>query len=270
MPGNSLFVSRVSQPVLTLVKRVTYVVLILCLGGCVTTMENPERRVNKQQAVEANVKLGMSYLQQNNREGAQRSFTKALEMDPKSAEGYLGLAMIHQLNGEAEEADKKFNKALRSRVDFSLASIQFSYARFLVEQKRYEEAYTYFEAASSDFNYPRRTDALVNVGRMALLLGNKERAEGAFAHALNLDPRQAEAALELADMAFASRDYTKAARFLAQFDSSARQNPRSLWLGIRLERIFGNKDKEASYVLALKNLYPYSKEYLEYKRLMGQ
>ncbi|HEY0894045.1 MAG TPA: type IV pilus biogenesis/stability protein PilW, partial [Cellvibrio sp.] len=42
----------------------------------------------------------------------------------------------------------------------------------------------------------------------------------------------------------------------------------ALLLGIRLERVFGNKDKEASYLLVLKNRFPYSKEYLEYKQTM--
>ena len=32
--------------------------------------------------------------------------------------------------------------------------------------------------------------------------------------------------------------------------------------------IFGNKDKEASYALALRNLHPYSQEYLEYKKAL--
>lgn len=270
MPVNNLFYRRVSKTVLRPVFWSLVAAMTVLLNGCVTTMDNPGKKVDRQQAVEANIKLGMTYLQQNKREGALRSFNKALDLDKKSAEGWLGLAMIHQLNGEVDEADKKFKRALRSRVDFSLASIQFSYARFLVEQKRYDDALGYFEQVASDFNYPRRPEALVNVGRMSLELGNRERARGAFEHALNLDPRQAEAALELADMSFANRDYAKAAKYLAQFDANARQNARSLWLGIRIERIFGNKDKEASYVLALKNLFPYSKEYLEYKRLLGQ
>ncbi|TVZ39613.1 type IV pilus assembly protein PilF [Alteromonadaceae bacterium 2753L.S.0a.02] len=268
MPHNTHLFRRMSIYTVQIFNAAILAIALVALSGCVTTMDNPERKVDKKQAVEANIKLGMSYLQQNKREGAIRSFSKALEIDNKSAEAWLGLAMIHQLNGEVDEADKKFKKALKNRVDFSRASIEFSYARFLYEQKRYDEAIKYFEAASTDFNYPRRAESLVNVGRTSLQLGDKARAKGAFQHALNLDSRQAEAALELADMAFAERDYSNAAKYLAQFDGITRHTPRSLWLGIRIERIFGNKDKEASYVLALKNLYPYSKEYLEYKRLM--
>ena len=63
-------------------------------------------------------------------------------------------------------------------------------------------------------------------------------------------------------------EFADAKRFLDVYSRNARQSARSLWLGIRIERIFGNKDKEASYALALKNLHPYSREYLEYKNLI--
>lgn len=245
-------------------------VLFLALQGCVTTMEGGSTKIDTEKALEANIKLGMTYLQQNKREGALRSFTKALELDKKSAEAYLGMALIHQLNGEAREAEASFEKALRNRVDFSRPSIEFSYGRFLYEQNRYDDALEQFQSAASDFSYPGRSESLMYVGRCALKIDDKVRAQGAFQHSLNLDPRMAQSALELAELSFNERDYTAAKRYLSQFSDTTRQVPRSLWLGIRIERIFGNKDKEASYALALKNLYPYSQEYLDYKRFIEQ
>jgi len=230
----------------------------------------PDKKIDPKKALEANIKLGMTYLNQNKREGAVRSFTKALALDKNSAEAYLGMALLHQLNGEVSEAEASFKKALRSRIDFSKSSIQFSYGRFLFEHKRYDEARDQFEEAAQDYAYPSRAEALMFVGRCALKMGDKERAKGAFGHSLNLDPRMAQSALEMADMAFAERDYASAKKYLDQFAEASRHVPRSLWLGIRIERIFGNKDKEASYALALKNLYPYSQQYLDYKRFIEQ
>lgn len=244
--------------------------ILLALQGCVTTMESGTAKVDTDKALEANIKLGMTYLQQNKREGALRSFTKALELDKKSAEAYLGMALIHQLNGEIREAEVNFKKALRNRIDFSQASIEFSYGRFLFEHSRFGDALSQFESAASDFTYPGRSEALMNVGRCALKLDDKVRAKAAFRHSLNLDTRMAQSALELAELSFDERDYTATKKYLNQFSDATRQVPRSLWLGIRIERIFGNKDKEASYVLALKNLYPYSQEYLDYKRYIEQ
>ena len=96
----------------------------------------------------------------------------------------------------------------------------------------------------------------------------------ALADALVADESRADANPRIyylvANSSFEEKDYSAAKRYLDQYLAIAKSSPKSLWLGIRIERIFNNKDKEASYILALKNLYPYSKEYLEYKTLLDK
>jgi type IV pilus assembly protein PilF len=237
------------------------------VAACVSTTNVDDPKVDKKKALEAHVKLGMNYLQKGERDRAFRSFAKAEEIDPRSAEAIQGQAMVHQLNGERDVAEEKFKRSLKLRSDFSKASIQLSYARFLYENERCDEAGPLLTQVTKDFNYSGRVNALYLLGRCALLDKDIPRAKGAFEHALNLDTRAAPAALELAEILFGERDYENSKRNLDIYAANARQSARSLWLGIRIERIFGNKDKEASYALALKNLHPYSKEYLEYKRL---
>lgn len=237
----------------------------LCATGCVTTMDKPRAKVDKQQVVEANVKLGMAYLERDNREGAIRAFGKALEADHRSAEANQGMALVYQLNGEYERAENSFQKALKSRSDFSKSGIYFSYGRFLFEREEYTKAFKYFEMSGDDIQYLRRSEALYYLGLTSLELNNKVRAVGAFERALGLNRRYGDPALELAVLSFEERDYSQAKKYLDRFAKNSRHTPRSLWLGIRIERIFGNKDKEASYALALKNLHPYSQEYLDYK-----
>ena len=84
----------------------------------------------------------------------------------------------------------------------------------------------------------------------------------------NLKPELPSPVIELADLAFQEQDYASAKRYLDRYHKLTKPTARSLWLGIRIERIFGNKDKMASQALALKNLFGYSKEYLEYKQLI--
>lgn len=237
------------------------------LGGCVTSLDRPKPVVDDQKVVESNVKLGMAYLQQKQRDSALRAFTRALEVDNKSAEAHMGLGVIHQMNGELELAEKSFKKAERSRADFSAANISYTYGRFLLENERYKEALEKFDKAAQDIAFARRADAIYSLGVCADRLGDKQRAISSFEHALNLNTRHAPAALELAHQRFEQRQYEQAKTYLDIYGRNARQSARSLWLGIRIERIFGNKDKEASYALALKNLHPYSREYLMYKEL---
>ena len=250
------------------IKIFCFLFCVFCVSACVTTGDVGKRKVDKQKALEANVKLGMAYLQQKKRDSALRAFTKALDFDNNSAEAHQGMALVHQLNGEMELAEESFKTALRSRADFSRAGIELSYGRFLRTQDRCKEAVKYFESAGKDITYPNRSDALYNLGLCAQEMGNEERAKASYEYALNLNNNFAPAALELAHISFADRDYANAKKYLDVYAANSRQSARSLWLGIRIERIFGNKDKEASYALALKNLHPYSKEYLEYKNLI--
>lgn len=241
--------------------------LAVGLTACVTVTDNPKPKIDKQKVLESNIKLGMAYLRQDQRDNALRSFAKALEVDKNSAEAHQGMALIHQVNGEYEMAENSFQRALKSRSDFSQADIEYTYGRFLVEKGRCDQAFPYFENASRDLTYRRRVNALFNLGLCAERAGDEARAEAFYKHALNINNKFAPAALELAHKKFDKRDYAEAKRYLDLFAGNARQSARSLWLGIRIERIFGNRDKEASYVLALKNLHPYSREYLEYKKL---
>lgn len=249
-------------------KSIVLCVLLVTLSGCVSTVNDNKPKQDPKAALASNITLGMSYLQNNDRDRALRAFDKARRLDSKSAEAMQGIALVHQLNGEYELAEKKFKKALKLRADFSMSSIELSFARFLYEAKRYSDAVPHLENAGSDFTYPSRGAALYLLGKCWLELGDKIRARGSFEHALNLSERNASAAIELASMAFEERQYPEAKRYLDLSIANTRQTSRSLWLGIRLERIFGNKDKEASFALALRNRHPYSKEYLEYKRLL--
>lgn len=236
-------------------------------SACVSTLDNTGPKFDRKKALEANIKLGMGYLNNGDRDRALRAFDKARELDSRSAEALQGIALVHQLNGERVLAEEKFKRALKLRSDFSRSSIELSYARFLMEENRCEEAMAFLEKASADISYNGRGNALYYLGLCALELGDSVRAKGAFGHALNLNENNGRAAIELADLSFEERDYTSAKRYLDVFAKNTRQSARGLWLGIRIERVFGNKDKEASYALALKNLHPYSKEYLEYKKL---
>lgn len=244
--------------------------LVLSLSACVTTVDTGKTKINKKEALITHVKLGMTYLQKNNRDGALRAFSRALGIDKRSAEAHQGLALVHQLNGERDLAEASFKRALKGRFDLSESSVKVSYGRFLMQENRTEEALPYFVSASKDIDYPSRANAIYLIGICALKLDDKTRAMGSFEHALNLNTRHSKASIELASLHFEEKDYASAKKFLDNFSKNTDQSPRSLLLGIKIERVFGNKDKEASYALALKNLHPYSSEYLEYKELFAK
>ncbi len=244
-----------------------FVCLTLVLSGCVTeTSGKAVRPVDKAKALELHVKLAQGYVDKGNRESARHHLRKAYEIDKNSADATAVQAMLYQLEGESALAEESFKKALKRKKNFTMA--RNNYGVYLFQSKRYEEALAQFELAAADLDFDGRAQALINVGRASLQLGNKERAQAAFEHASILDRNLSEAFIELADLSFQKQEYADAKKYLDRHMSLGQPSARSLLLGIRLERVFGNKDKEASYLLVLKNRYPYSKEYLEYKQTM--
>ena len=242
--------------------------LLSLLAGCVQTTYPKSKKVDKEKALESYITLGMAYLDRNDRDASRRNFEKALEIDGGSAEAHNGMGLLYELNGEIALSEKSFKRAIKEDRSFTQAKV--NYGVFLYRLQRYQEAYDFFEKASKDLRYDRRALALAYVGQAAQKLNNGIRAKSAFEHALNIDNQLPLPMIELAQMSFEEQDYSSAKNYLDRYTRIAKPSPKSLWLGIRIERIFGNKDKEASYALALKNLHPYSKEYLEYKKLLEQ
>lgn len=239
--------------------------LVIGLSACVTTTNKGP--VDLKSAHETRIELGMSYLSVGLRDNARYQFSEALKIKRRSAEAYHGIGLVHQANGEMEPAGDAFRRALRFSDDSNRSGISMSYGAYLMEQGQPEDACDFFEAAAADFDYGRRPQALFRAARCAQMTGNTARVKPAYQHALNLNQNFAPALIELADIHYQEENYPDAKRLLDRYHSVAESSARSLWLGIRIERIFGNRDREASYALALKNKHPYSREFLEYRRL---
>lgn len=245
--------------------------LTLFLAACVTESTDGKHRtsVNKEEAFKLHVQLAQNYVDKKNRESARHHIRKAMDINKSAPEVLNAMALVYELEGEGELAEEFFVKAIRKNKNFSAAHN--NYGVYLFGLKRYEEALKQFEAAAANLDFDGRAQAMINVGRSSLLLGNKLRAKSAFEHASILNRGLSEPLIELANIYFVDQEYPKAKEYLDRFMSLGQQTPRSLLLAIRLERMFGNRDREASYVLVLKNRYPYSKEYLEYRQtLMNQ
>ncbi len=248
-----------------------YFLLALCLfflSACVTesTDGKPQRTVDKTESFRIHINLVKGYVEKKNREAARHHIRKAMEINKNSVDLLGALALVYQLEGENKLAEETFKKAIKK--DKNQPSIHNNYGFFLFGLKRYDEALEQFEAAAANLDFSGRAEALINVGRSSLLLGNSARAKSACEHATIVNPGLPDSFIEWSDIHFMEQDYPKAKENLDKFMGMGQQTARSLLLAIRLERMFGNKDREASYVLVLKNRYPYSKEYLEYRQTL--
>ena len=251
----------------TPIRFILLIFVTLCLSACVST-RNDTAEVDEEKALESHVNLALKYIDSKNRESARHHLRRAFELDKNSVDANFAMAMLYQLEGEPKLAEEYFKKTLRMNKNHTRA--RNNYGVFLYGYERYEEAYAEFEIAANDLDYDKRAEALMNQGRAALKIDRIEKAEAAFEQGNRLAPNLPQLKYELAALNYEQRDFSDAKRYLAQYERIARPAPQTLLLGIKIERVFGNKDKESSYALMLKNTYPYSREYLEYTQMQAE
>lgn len=246
-------------------------VLALCavlLGGCVSTTENVfTDEASPKKALQTRVGLARQYIGEGNWNSAKRNLELAREIDPNSADVHEAFGLMYQRTGELELAEEHFERAIK--LDRSCSRCRNNYAVFLYSQERYREAEDQLERVVADSLYSGRPRAFVNLGLSRQRLSDVRGAEEAFVRALSMDKTSRIALLEVAEIRFDAGDYAAATDYYQRYRSLVRKQPaRGLWLGIRLAQINGDRDAEASYVLALSNLYPQSAEYQAYRRTL--
>jgi type IV pilus assembly protein PilF len=237
--------------------------LALLLSACVTT-KTEVFESSPEDALEARVQLARSYIGEQNWEDAKRNLKMAQDIDPKSPDVYEAFALVYQSTGEYELAEESFKRAISLRKTFSRA--RNNYAAFLYSQQRYEEAQQQLEIVVQDTLYESRPRAFINLGLCRRRLGDNDGARVAFKRALAMNRTSTISILELAHIEFEAENWREAEFYMESYKRLARQqSPRALWLGVRLSRKLDNPDAEASYALALRNLYPKSPEFQAYQ-----
>lgn len=241
----------------------------LLVIGCVTTTNSPYAdKKNEAKALELSSQLARTYIRSGEWNAAKRHLRYAIETDPKNVEAHEGLALVFQNTGELELAEDHYRKALKYGPDNS--RVRNNFAAFLYGLERYGEAADEFETVVEDVLYEGRLNAFLNLGRCYEKLDRPKDAAATYKRAYFMDKNSTPALLGLARSHFALADYPTAQAFYDEFKRlSPKQSASSLWLGIRLSDVFGDKDSHASYALALKNLYPKSRQYLEYRAYLA-
>lgn len=244
----------------------TVLLAVTLLAGCVSSTRDADRASMKD-ALQDHIQLGLGYLGEGNRDSARYHLQKAQEIDNRVPGVHNGLALLYQLEMEHELADEHFRRALS--LDSGYSRARNNYGVFLYQQERYEEAYEQFSRAAADTDYRLRPQAFLSTGIVARQLGRQDEAVNAWRRALALNPRLTTPYLELASHYLAQEDYVQARRMLGEYNDRAQPSARSLWLGVRIEHTFGNRDARESQAMALQKLFPYSSEALEYQQWLS-
>jgi type IV pilus assembly protein PilF len=188
---------------------------------------------------------------------------KALELDPSDPDAHAALALVFQIEMEPKLADEHYLKAISQRAND--ARLLNNYGSFLFEQQRYQEALTRYTEAAQDTLYPERSRVFENLGLTSLQLKQREQAKAYFQRSLRLNSRQPRALMAMAQLSYEDKQYVPARGYFESYMNLAvEHDARSLLLGVRLAKIFEDRDNAASLGLQLKRLYPGTPEYQQY------
>lgn len=250
------------------VKAVCLAATLLMFSACVTTTTGGFNVDSSAERAERDyIQLAIGYYEAGDMAGAKRHIINALAINDRSSEAYNVQALIMQREGEPRLAQENFERSLSLNSTNSRA--RNNYSAFLFEQQRYEDAYRQLEIVANDTAYEARAVAFENLGFAALRTDRIERAAAAFERALQLNQNLFRSSLELAKMRFDAGLFAESLRYYNQFVVTGNfynmpQTPRSLWLGIQLERRFDNRAGAAIYGQLLESLYRDSPEYQRY------
>lgn len=223
--------------------------------SCVTEVTGgiPGPASDERQA-RAQLDLARGYMAQGDYSRARVPLLKALEIEPRKAEGHVLLAVLLAAEQEYELAEARYKLALKYDPQNALALN--NYGSFLYERGRFSDAVQMLLRLVEDTNYPGRSQAFENLGLAQLFAGDQSAAEAAFVRALELNSSQSRASLELADLSYARGDYEAAEAHLLTYKALAKQSARSFCLALKLATHAGDEDEILRYTLALKNLFP--------------
>jgi len=251
-----------------LIRSITLFSLMLAgLLSCVTTTTGGFNTEPSQERAERDfVQLAIGYFEAGDMAAARRNINNALAINARSSDAYNMLALVAQREGDIELARETFERALsldsgNSRARNNLAALLFSL-------EEYEQSYMELETVANDTTYESRALAFENLGLSALRTERPERAVYAFERALQLNSNLYRSSLELAQIKFDGGEFAESMNYYNQFVTTSSfynvvQTPRSLWLGIQLERRFDNQEGAAAYAVLLEGLYKDSPQYQE-------
>jgi type IV pilus assembly protein PilF len=240
----------------------------ICLfSGCTSTPSNPSLRPSERtnEVALTNLNLAIEYMRTGNMEVAMERLNRAYEADPRYYGTHNAYGLFYQRLGDNRLAERHFKRAISLNNNDSASKN--NYGNFLCAQGRYNAAESIFISAAENPLYESPEVAYANAGTCAMLNNRPDAAESHFREALSINPQVPSALLQMAQLSFDQENYLSARGYFQRYQSVARHTPSSLLLGIKIERVLGDKNAVSSYEMLLENNYPDSVQLQELREL---
>jgi type IV pilus assembly protein PilF len=247
--------------------RCTLFALACCfLGACVTTTAPaPPRAASDSEAAQANLDLGVAYVQQGRPDLAIVPLQRALELNPRLADAHSTLAIVYDQLGDVEQAETHYRRS--TEIAATNASAANNYAVFLCRLGRWQDAEPYFERVVQNPTYRTPDVALTNAGLCAKNAGDAVKAEQNFRAALARNTTSPGALSGLMELAYESGNYLRARAFMQRYLESQPANPAVLWMCYHIETQLDDETAAGQCAMRLTQEFPGSPEFAQLQLL---
>ncbi|WP_300615201.1 type IV pilus biogenesis/stability protein PilW [Dokdonella sp.] len=230
-----------------------------CGDGSIGGVKKESAASQRQDAARTRTDLGQKYMQQGKLEIALENLNKALEYDSSYVDAHTVIAVLYESINNPAKAGEHYRRATELKPKGGAEAN--NYGWFLCRQGRYDESQVYFDRALADPFYQTPALAMGNSGACLLKAGKREEAEKRLRAALDANPQDAEALVQLATLLYEKGEYLKARGFIQRFESIAPYaRPDALLLARNIELRLGNANAASDYTRKLMQGFPESEQ----------
>lgn len=230
------------------------------LAGCGSgsNIKGDDPATQREEAARVNTELGQKYMQQGKLELALEKLERALTVDPSYVNAHTVIAVLYENIKDSAKAEEHYRRAaeLKPKGGSELNN----YGTFLCKLGRYDESQAYFDRAMTDPFYKTPAVALTNAGTCLLKAGKRDAAEASLRKALELQPDESEALVQLASVLYEKGEFFKARAFMQRFEATSQPRPDALMLGRNIELRLGNGRGAGDYTRKLMQDFPESEQ----------
>lgn len=232
---------------------------IMVLSACSSTPDiKPDTNEGPDSLAETNLKLGIGYLQQGQRDLALSKLQRAVELDPKLAKAHSAIAVLYDQAGQSDLALQHAERAVS--LDPQDAAAHLNYGTFLCKQNQLTQADAQFQMVLKNPLNVSPEFAYENAGVCVMRVPDPAKAERYFRSALQLNPKLPISLYQMAVLHYQTERYLPARAYLQRYSEVSQHTPQSLWLGIKVERQLDDNNTASGYALQLKSNFPDSEE----------
>jgi type IV pilus assembly protein PilF len=216
------------------------------------------RAEKAESAAKVHTSLAQHYIDINDLQGALHKVKLAEADDPKYVPAQTVMAFVYERINDMPNAEIHYRRAAELAPD--KGDTNNNLGAFLCRDGKVQESFPYFTKALADPFYATPDAALDNQGICQLKLNDRAGAEASFRGAVERNPGNAGALLQLANVLYLKNDYFHASAYLQRFDALGQTSPDSLKLGYDIETRLGDRDAAQTYSKRLMDQFPDSEQ----------